>query len=96
MFLIYLCIFLRINFLRNLFLVISIIKSILDQYFNVYNSTGYEIEGLENLPDGGALIVYYHGTLPVDLYYFIARVYLLKNRLVQTVADRFLFNIPGN
>lgn len=56
---------------------------------------GYEIEGLENLPDGGALIVYYHGTLPVDLYYFIARVYLLKNRLVQTVADRFLFNIPG-
>jgi 1-acyl-sn-glycerol-3-phosphate acyltransferase len=56
---------------------------------------GYEVEGLENIPDGPALFVYYHGTLPIDLYYFLARVYLLKNRLIHTVADRFLFKVPG-
>ena len=36
---------------------------------------GYEVKGLENIPaDGGALIVYYHGALPVDYYYFVAKV----------------------
>lgn len=58
--------------------------------------TGYEIEGLEKIPDdSAALFVYYHGAIPVDLYYFLSRVFLLKNRLIHTVADRFLFKIPG-
>lgn len=57
---------------------------------------GYEIEGLEKIPvDTPALFIYYHGAIPVDLYYFLARVFLLKNRLIHTVADRFLFRIPG-
>ena len=35
---------------------------------------GYEVKGMENVPaDGGALIVYYHGALPVDYYYFVAK-----------------------
>lgn len=58
--------------------------------------TGYEIEGLDKIPDDTpALFVYYHGAIPVDLYYFLSRVFLLKNRLIHTVADRFLFKIPG-
>ncbi|MEE6463964.1 hypothetical protein FKM82_006115 [Ascaphus truei] len=57
---------------------------------------GYEIHGLENIPDEGpALIVYYHGALPVDYYYFVAKVILLKGRTCQTVGDHFLFKIPG-
>ncbi|XP_065199999.1 DGAT1/2-independent enzyme synthesizing storage lipids [Planococcus citri] len=57
---------------------------------------GYEIEGLDKIPDDTpALFIYYHGAIPVDLYYFLARVFLLKNRLIHTVADRFLFRIPG-
>ncbi|XKL65248.1 hypothetical protein PGB90_008668 [Kerria lacca] len=57
---------------------------------------GYEIEGLDKIPDDTpALFVYYHGAIPVDLYYFLSRVFLLKNRLIHTVADRFLFKIPG-
>lgn len=57
---------------------------------------GYEVCGVENLPENTpALIVYYHGAIPIDLYYFISRVYLLKNILIHTVADRFLFKIPG-
>lgn len=59
-------------------------------------STGYEINGLENLPsDRPALIIYYHGAIPIDIYYFIAKTLILKNRLIHTVADNFLFNIPG-
>lgn len=52
--------------------------------------------GLENIPEkGAALIVYYHGAIPIDLYYFMTKVYLYKNRLIHTVADYFLFKIPG-
>lgn len=61
-----------------------------------YVSSGYEVEGIEKIPDDGpALFVFYHGAIPVDLYYFLSRVFLLKNRLIHTVADRFLFKIPG-
>ncbi|XP_049764061.1 transmembrane protein 68 [Schistocerca cancellata] len=57
---------------------------------------GYEVNGMDNIPDESpALIVYYHGAIPVDLYYFISKAYLFKNRLIHTVADRFLFKIPG-
>lgn len=59
-------------------------------------STGYEIVGLENIPqDKPVLFVYYHGTIPVDLYYFISKIFLYNSKLVHTVADRFLFNMPG-
>ncbi|CAH2010352.1 unnamed protein product [Acanthoscelides obtectus] len=57
---------------------------------------GYEIEGIENLPaNGAALIIYYHGAIPIDLYYLLAKVLLIKDRLIHTVADHFLFKIPG-
>ncbi|XP_067005399.1 DGAT1/2-independent enzyme synthesizing storage lipids [Anabrus simplex] len=57
---------------------------------------GYDISGWENIPESSsALIVYYHGAIPIDIYYFIAKTYLYKNRLIHTVADRFLFKIPG-
>lgn len=59
--------------------------------------SGYEVIGLENIPDtGGALVVYYHGAIPIDLFYFLSHVFLNKNRLIYTVADKFLFRIPGN
>lgn len=57
---------------------------------------GYEIVGLENIPkDGQALIVYYHGPVPVDYYYLNARFLLLRKRLMWTVAATFLFKLPG-
>lgn len=57
---------------------------------------GYEVKNLENIPDDTpALIIYYHGAVPIDLYYLLAKIYLYKNRLVHTVADYFLFKIPG-
>lgn len=57
---------------------------------------GFEIEGLEKIPDkGAALIVYYHGTLPIDFYYLAARCLLEKKRHIRAVGDNFLFHIPG-
>ena len=36
---------------------------------------GYEVDGLDNIPtSGAAMVVYYHGALPVDYYYFVAKV----------------------
>ncbi|PRD27500.1 UNVERIFIED_CONTAM: Transmembrane protein 68 [Trichonephila clavipes] len=59
---------------------------------------GYEIVGLENIPDskeGGALIVFYHGAIPIDYYYILAKTILIKKRCIRSVGDHFLFKIPG-
>uniref|UniRef100_A0AAG5CZB0 Phospholipid/glycerol acyltransferase domain-containing protein n=1 Tax=Anopheles atroparvus TaxID=41427 RepID=A0AAG5CZB0_ANOAO len=57
---------------------------------------GYEVTGLENLPENGpALIIYYHGALPIDMYYLTAETMLKRNRLIHTIGDRFLDRIPG-
>nr|XP_049701926.1 transmembrane protein 68 isoform X1 [Helicoverpa armigera] len=56
---------------------------------------GYDIQGLENIPDGPFLVICYHGALPIDMYYFVARMLLFKRRHIHTVADRFMFKIPG-
>jgi len=56
---------------------------------------GYEIHGLENIPEGGALLIYYHGALPIDFYYACSHILLYKGRMIHPVGDRFLFKIPG-
>ncbi|KYN05962.1 PREDICTED: transmembrane protein 68 [Cyphomyrmex costatus] len=57
---------------------------------------GYEIVGLENIPqDKPVLFIYYHGALPVDIYYFASKVFLYNSKLIRLVVDRFLFKIPG-
>jgi 1-acyl-sn-glycerol-3-phosphate acyltransferase len=59
-------------------------------------STGYEVEGLENIPaTGPVLIVFYHAALPIDFYYVFAKIWLYRNRRVRVVADKFVFKIPG-
>ncbi|ESN93626.1 hypothetical protein HELRODRAFT_157832 [Helobdella robusta] len=57
---------------------------------------GYEVSGLSNIPaEGGALIISYHATLPVDLYYLLATIYSKRNRIVYCVGDNLLYKIPG-
>ncbi|VDM27151.1 unnamed protein product, partial [Hydatigera taeniaeformis] len=43
---------------------------------------GYEVVGMEKLPPPGegAFLVYYHGTIPLDAYYFIARHIIKRDR----------------
>ena len=57
---------------------------------------GFELDGLEHLPDNGpALIIYYHAVIPIDIYYIMARCLLEKGRMIHAVGDKFLFKIPG-
>ncbi|KAK9880501.1 hypothetical protein WA026_011741 [Henosepilachna vigintioctopunctata] len=57
---------------------------------------GYEIDGIENIPDNDpALIIYYHGAVPIDIYYFLSKIHFHKKRMVHTVADNFLFKFSG-
>jgi len=56
---------------------------------------GYQVHGIENIPEGGALIIYYHGALPIDFYYLCSHILLYNGRMIHPVGDRFLFKIPG-
>ncbi|XP_032808508.2 DGAT1/2-independent enzyme synthesizing storage lipids-like isoform X2 [Petromyzon marinus] len=57
---------------------------------------GYEVHGMDKIPDEGpALIIYYHGAIPIDYYYLVSRLILQKGRTCHSVADHFLFKIPG-
>lgn len=57
---------------------------------------GYEVDGFENIPDSSpALLVYYHGAIPIDYYYLMSKCFVEKQRLIRAVGDQFLFKIPG-
>lgn len=57
---------------------------------------GHEIHGLEYLPDEGpALLIFYHGVVPIDYYYVMSKCLIEKQRQLHAVGDNFLFNIPG-
>lgn len=67
--------------------------SMTDLFGRLFHS--YEVEGLENIPENKpALIIYYHGVLPVDMQYLPMRYFLKKGRVVRSVADRFVFCLP--
>ena len=54
------------------------------------------MEGFENIPSSGAaLIIYYHGVLPVDFYYVTAALELERSQQVHIVGDKFLWHVPG-
>ncbi|XP_062986805.1 DGAT1/2-independent enzyme synthesizing storage lipids-like [Elgaria multicarinata webbii] len=56
---------------------------------------GYEVHGIKNLPEGPGLIIYYHGGIPLDYIFLIARLYLRKERFCHSVVDRFVLKFPG-
>ena len=55
---------------------------------------GYEVEGWENIPEEGpALLVYYHGAVPIDYYQLVGNCILKKRRVIHSVVDKFLFKV---
>ncbi|MGZ3724082.1 MAG: hypothetical protein ACXVA9_14160, partial [Bdellovibrionales bacterium] len=60
--------------------------SSLGEYYNKY-----KIEGLENIPaEGGALLVMYHGLVPLDFWYMGLKIYLETKRHPAALVDRWL------
>ena len=56
---------------------------------------GQEWIGFENIPEtDGALIIYYHGAVPVDYFCLVAELWLQRGREVHSVVDRSLMQIP--
>ncbi|KAF4803218.1 Transmembrane protein [Turdus rufiventris] len=64
-----------------------------DIYARIWH--GYELHGVANLPEGPGILVYYHGAIPIDYLYFLSRLFLWKKRLCLSVADHFVFRLPG-
>ena len=57
---------------------------------------GHEVIGFEKIPDSGAaLLIYYHGAIPIDLYYVVARTIVEKKRRIWAIGDKFMYKIPG-
>ena len=57
-------------------------------YCQLYH--GQEFTGLENIPSSGpAMVVYYHGTMPIDYCGLLAEIWLKKNRVCGSVIDRY-------
>uniref|UniRef100_T1JP97 Phospholipid/glycerol acyltransferase domain-containing protein n=1 Tax=Strigamia maritima TaxID=126957 RepID=T1JP97_STRMM len=57
---------------------------------------GYETRGMENIPkEGPAVFVFYHGTISMDIYYFVKAVNLDKGRLARAVFHKQLTKLPG-
>uniref|UniRef100_A0A8C3H7V1 Phospholipid/glycerol acyltransferase domain-containing protein n=1 Tax=Chrysemys picta bellii TaxID=8478 RepID=A0A8C3H7V1_CHRPI len=57
--------------------------------------TGYELHGIEKIPEGPGLIVYYHGAIPLDYCFFICNLYIQTGRLCYSAVDRFFAKLPG-
>ncbi|XP_072855037.2 DGAT1/2-independent enzyme synthesizing storage lipids [Pogona vitticeps] len=56
---------------------------------------GYEVHGMDKLPQGPGLLVFYHGAFPLDYQYFVSRLYLQTGRFCRTVVDYHFSKIPG-
>lgn len=70
------------------------VAAVFDSHGSLWH--GYELLGMDKLPvKGPALLIYYHGALPLDMYYILARLMLCKKRRLRNVAATFLFHIPG-
>ncbi|XP_050794883.1 transmembrane protein 68-like isoform X2 [Gopherus flavomarginatus] len=55
----------------------------------------YELHGMEKIPEGPGLIVYYHGAIPIDYCYFICNLYIQTGRLCYSVVDHLFCKLPG-
>uniref|UniRef100_A0A8C8S7T3 Phospholipid/glycerol acyltransferase domain-containing protein n=1 Tax=Pelusios castaneus TaxID=367368 RepID=A0A8C8S7T3_9SAUR len=71
----------------------QMVASLWDLYGKLWH--GYELHGVEKIPEGPGLIVYYHGAAPLDYLYFVAKLCSQKGRLCHSVVDHFTFKIPG-
>lgn len=75
-------------------LVLDAVAGAVDRVGRVWN--GYELRGVEHIPqDQPALLVVYHGLVPLDCWYLIARLYREHGIHLRALADRWLFRAPG-
>ncbi|XP_034284936.1 monoacylglycerol/Diacylglycerol O-acyltransferase-like [Pantherophis guttatus] len=69
------------------------IAQCLNLYAKIWH--GHEIIGMENLPEGAGIIVYYHGAIAIDFALFVACFYAKTGRLVHSAIHYGLYLVPG-
>ncbi len=75
-------------------LVLDAMAGAVDGFGRRWNA--YEIRGVENIPRGRpSLLVLYHGLMPLDGWYLLARLYREHGIRVRGLADRWMFQVPG-
>jgi len=71
-----------------------LISEVITGFGRAYNK--YEVQGVENVPrDGGALLVMYHGLVPIDFWYLGLTLFREIGRQPCALVDRWLFKTPG-
>lgn len=57
---------------------------------------GYEIVGIEKIPETGpAIFVLYHPEGPLDAAFFMSKIFLERNRKILAIVERMNFKMPG-
>nr|XP_056710332.1 transmembrane protein 68-like [Euleptes europaea] len=56
---------------------------------------GYEVIGMENLPEGPGIIIYYHGAIVIDYPFLVARMYIEKGKAIHSVVHNYICHLPG-
>jgi 1-acyl-sn-glycerol-3-phosphate acyltransferase len=83
---------------RNIFApnveLMPTIAKLITSFGKHYNQ--YKVCGLEHIPqEGGALLVLYHGLVPLDFWYLGLKIYLETGRQPCALVDRWLMKTPG-
>jgi len=72
---------------------LAILANFWSKYADVYHD--HKVFGLEHIPTNGpAILVWYHGPIPVDYISLVAKLYLRDGRLVNSVVDKTFQNMP--
>jgi len=73
---------------------LALIANTWSAYTKFYHDQTFQ--GLENIPkDSAALLIWYHGPVPVDYFGLVAKLYARDGRMVNTIVDRCLTALPG-
>ncbi len=60
------------------------------------NKTNLTNLGFDKLPkNGAAVLIYYHGAVPIDYICLIAKTFLEKKRMIRSIMDRNFRVMPG-
>ncbi|XP_028592776.2 DGAT1/2-independent enzyme synthesizing storage lipids-like [Podarcis muralis] len=66
---------------------------VLDIFGKIWH--GYEVFGMEHLPKGPVLIIFYHPVCTIDYFFLIARLFKETGRECFSICDHAIYRFPG-
>jgi len=72
---------------------LAILANFWNKFANIYH--GHQVIGMEKIPHNtAAILVWYHGPVPIDYISLVSKLYLRDGRMVNSVVDKFLTGLP--